>query len=89
MLYWFIPAEEQVTNVTKNSNRCSSRTLRFIYFYFWNLEKIVSLEQIPCERAENLMENTFAVFFLSTIIDFHNTDIIIIHYQNSLWKRDL
>lgn len=87
MLYWSIPAEDQATNVTKNSNRCGSRIVRFSDFYFWNLEKIVNSEQIPCENAENVMANTFAVFFLSTIIDFHSTDII--HYQNPLWKRYL
>lgn len=59
MSHRFIPAEDEATNVTKNSNRCSSRTLRFTYFYFWNLEKIVNLEQLPCESAGNLMENTF------------------------------
>lgn len=87
MLYPFIPAEDQVTNVTRNSNRYSSRTLRLTYFYFWNLENIVSLEQIPCESAENVMKYTFAMFFLSTVLDFRNTNRI--HYQNSLWKRDL
>jgi len=87
VLYQFIPAEDQVTNVAKNSNRCSSRALRFTCFWFWHLEKIVNLEHIPYESAENLTKNTFAIFILSAIIDFYNTDII--HYQNSLWKRDL
>lgn len=59
------------------------KNIKIYLFLFLELGKDSKLRTNPRESAENLMENTF---FLSTTIDFRNTDI---HYQNSLWKRDL